>query len=98
MFAPNKYNVSVPNTEIHHRGNSFKTLYNDFLELFRIKFHIPEKYDFLVYNGSGSQTVEKVIQSLNFNLSHPNSDGKFELRWNEMSKYYNKKISNNINK
>ena len=97
MFAPNKYNVSVPNTEIHHRGKSFKTLYNDFLKLFRNKFDIPEKYDFLVYNGSGSQTVEKVIQSLNFNLSHPHGDGKFELRWNEMSKYYYKENSNNLN-
>jgi len=97
MFAPNKYNVVVPNTEIHHRGNNFKTLYNDFLRLFRNKFDIPEKYDFLVYNGSGSQTVEKVIQSLNFNLSHPYNDGKFELRWNEMSKYYRKKNPNNTN-
>ena len=97
MFAPNKYNVVVPNTEIHHRGNSFKKLYEDFLRVFRNKFDIREKYDFLVYNGSGSQTVEKVIQSLNFNLFHPFNDGKFESRWNEMSKYYNKNNSKNLN-
>lgn len=98
MFAPNKYNIHIPRTEIHHRGDSFKNLYNDFLRLFRNKFNIPEKYDFLVYNGSGSQTLEKVIQSLSFNLSHPYGIGKFESRWKEMSNYYNKENSKKNNK
>jgi hypothetical protein len=97
MFAPNKYDIDVPKTQIHHRGMGFKTLYDDFSRIFRNKFSINEKYDFLLYNGSGSQTIEKVIQSLNFNLNHPHSDGKFESRWNIMSKYYNKKKSKNNN-
>ena len=83
---------------MHHRGQNFINLYNEFTELFRSKFNISEEYNLLLYNGSGSQTIEKVIQSLNFNLNHPYSDGKFESRWAEISNFYHKnQLDNNNN-
>lgn len=99
MFAPNKYNISVPNTKFHHRGEDFMKLYENFEELFRKTFKISSKYGILIYNGSGSQTIEKVIQSLDFKLIHPHNEGKFESRWKDMTEYYNKnnsKDSNNL--
>jgi len=98
MFGPNKTDIIVPNTDIHHRGDSFKELYKQFKHIFRKKFNISNNYDILLYNGSGSQTIEKIIQSLNFDLQHPFENGKFESRWSKMSKFYKKnqlKDSNN---
>ena len=99
MFAPNRYNIPTPKTKFHHRAEDFVNLYEHFVALFRKTFKIPNKYGILIYNGSGSQTIEKIIQSLDFKLIHPYNEGKFESRWSDMTEYYNKnnpKDSNNL--
>jgi phosphoserine aminotransferase len=88
MFSPNSYKIKISDVNIHHRGIEFKEIIREIQLVFREKFCLPDTHAFFVYNGSGSQTMDKLLQSLNVNVEFNQGPGKFLSRWRSYSEQY----------
>lgn len=88
MFSPNAYNIRLEDVNMHHRGEEFRKVLFEIRAIFLKKFNIPETHDFFIFNGSGSQTMEKLLQSLSVNVNFDSGPGKFLERWRNYSSFY----------
>jgi aspartate aminotransferase-like enzyme len=96
MFGPNYKKKLVVDIDCHHREERFYSIIKEIKSIFRQKFEIPNEYEIVLINGSGTFAMESVISSIGKDINPVGFQGKFLERWSEYCRYYNKYSSNGV--
>ena len=90
MFGPNNKTKINQSINFHHREDTFFSIYRDLVETFKSLFDIPNDYDVLIINGSGTLAIETIVFSYLGKFRMDGADGKFKTRWESLLSTYQK--------
>ena len=96
IFSPGPVpTTETINVDFSHRSQKFQQLYNNLKSKFRQKFNIPNNFEILFINGSGTAALESVINSLPKMKYKVMSKGVFSDRMKEIIIRSGNNIQNN---
>jgi len=82
------------NIDFSHRSPEFRNLYSGTIKKLRDKFKIPDKYEIIFTQGSGTSAIETILSCVK-GFPRWHSTGTFTQRSIEMSKFYGGKPGTN---